>query len=176
MLSPCETYRRPPLAPRSPMGLSSLNPSYDPAQTRNVSQGGRIPPQQAAPGRVQLEQFLHQARLAAPASFGRKRSQRPSRLDFCGGEPFLICLAIVAALVGWVEPLRNPSLAVHQSMLMGFASLYPSYEVPSLRQVQPDMQFPQLLRRYLRGRTHQEVLGLLVHREHHHLAQVLLAA
>ena len=47
---------------------------------------------------------------------------------------------------------------------------------PSVRQVEPDMKFAQLLRRDLRRRPHQQVLGPLVHREQNHFAQVLLAA
>ena len=45
-----------------------------------------------------------------------------------------------------------------------------------LRQVEPDVQLAQLLRRHLRRRAHEQVLGALVHREEHDLAQVLLAA
>ena len=41
---------------------------------------------------------------------------------------------------------------------------------------QPDVQLAKLLLRNLRRRAHQQILGALVHREQHHLAQVLLAA
>src|SRR6266545_7691103 len=44
-----------------------------------------------------------------------------------------------------------------------------------LRQIEPYMQLPELLRRDLGRRTHEEVFGLLVHGEQHDLAQVLLA-
>ncbi len=37
------------------------------------------------------------------------------------------------------------------------------------------MQLAQLLRRDLRRRAHHQILGALIHREQHHLAQVLLA-
>src|SRR5690242_17293753 len=40
-------------------------------------------------------------------------------------------------------------------------------------QVKPYMQLPELLRADLGGRTHHKVLRPLVHREQHHLAQVL---
>src|SRR4051812_37133278 len=43
-----------------------------------------------------------------------------------------------------------------------------------LRQVQPDVQLPQLLRRYRRGSAHEQVLRPLVHWEEHDLPQVLL--
>ena len=38
------------------------------------------------------------------------------------------------------------------------------------------MQLAQLLGGGFRGRAHHQVLGALVHREQHHLAQILLAA
>ncbi len=52
------------------------------------------------------------------------------------------------------------------------AKMHPRY---LLRQIQPDMQLLELLGRRLRRRAHHQVLGALVHREQHHLAQVFLA-
>src|ERR1700693_3245560 len=57
----------------------------------------------------------------------------------------------------WADPLRN---AACRSLL---------------RQVQPDVEFAQLLCGRRRGRPHEQILGALVHREERHLAQVLLA-
>ena len=45
-----------------------------------------------------------------------------------------------------------------------------------LRQVQPDVEFAQLLGRCFGGCAHQQVFGLLVHREEHDLADVGLVA
>ena len=51
----------------------------------------------------------------------------------------------------------------------------PPYEL-LVRQIEPDVQFAELFRSYLRRRPHHQVFGPLVHREENHLAQVLLAA
>ncbi len=45
-----------------------------------------------------------------------------------------------------------------------------------LRQGEADVQLAQLARRDLGWCAHQKILGLLIHRKQHHLAQVLLAA
>src|SRR3984893_18716886 len=43
------------------------------------------------------------------------------------------------------------------------------------RRIEPDVQLAQLLRRHRRRRAHEQILGALVHRKKHDLAQIVLA-
>src|SRR3979490_3583827 len=65
----------------------------------------------------------------------------------------------------------NAELAIESSGMRGARNS----AAVLLRQVQPDVELTQLLRRHLRGRAPHQILGALVHRKQHDLSQVLPA-
>src|SRR5215213_8013633 len=70
--------------------------------------------------------------------------------------------------LSWVTTIAVASSRLSSSALRAGCP----WQLSSLRQVELYMQLAQLLRRDLGGRAEEEILGLLVHREQRHLAQV----